>query len=59
MLELHVLSDKMVELVGIERFPNNQIGSGIEEEFLSLDRYLKEQIVKQINRRYVGKTVKV
>lgn len=59
MLELHVLSDKMVQLVSIERFPNNQNGSGVEETFMSLDRFLREQIVKQINRRYIGKTVKV
>ncbi len=54
---LKSVGEKCVRIVTIHRFANNQNVEGVEEDFRDLDLETKKAVIKQINRRHVGKTV--
>lgn len=58
-LYLDVLSPKLVLLSRLVRYEGNQNVEGEEVAFRDLDYQAKEAVIRQINRRYVGKTVKI
>lgn len=58
-LYLEVLSPKLILLSRLVRYEGNQNVEGVEVSFRDLDHQAREAVVRQINRRYVGRTIKV
>ncbi len=57
LIYLVTVGDRRVRIVHIERYPHNDNRSGVEENFRDLDDVTRMAIVRQINRRHIGKTV--
>lgn len=56
-LTLSHVSPGRVRLERVVRYPYNQNVEGVEESFRDLDPETKRAIIRQINRRYIGRTV--
>lgn len=56
---VEVLSAALVRITKIVRYPHNRNVDGTLERFFDLDEETKRAVIKQVNRRYVGRTVKV
>lgn len=56
-LYLNEVGTKCVKILQIHRFPHNQNVEGVEESFRDLDIETKRAIIRQINRKYVGRTI--
>lgn len=52
-------SDKMVLLSRILRYESNQNVEGVDIKFTDLDPTTRFAVIRQINRRFVGKTIKI
>jgi hypothetical protein len=48
---------KCVRILQIHRFRNNQNVEGVEESFRDLDLDTKRAVIRQVNRKYGGRTV--
>ena len=57
MIYVKDVGTKMLRIVAIHRFPNNQNSEGVEEDFYDLDRLTRDAVIRQINRRFVDKTI--
>lgn len=56
-LDVEVVSPRLVLLQRILRFVGNHNVDPTDERFFDLDPATRREIIKQINRRYPGKTV--
>lgn len=53
------VSPLQVKLLGIVCHPANLNGDGVEYKFFDLPPETRAAVLKQIQRRYIGRTVKV
>ena len=56
-LYLEDISPSRVRLLRVIRYPNNENCDGVEEHFRDLDYETRHAIIRQINRRHIGKTI--
>jgi hypothetical protein len=56
-IDMEAVGLKCVRILRIIRYPHNQNTTGVEEHFHDLTPDAKRAIIRQINRRHVGKSV--
>jgi hypothetical protein len=58
-ISVEEVSEKMIQIVSLVRFDSNQSGEGSMVRFYDLDSQSRSAVIRQINRRFVGRTVKI
>jgi len=57
LIEVEDAGPKTLRVLRITRFAHNQNTTGTDEHFFDLEPEVRRAMIKQINRRHVGRTI--